>query len=80
MRGVDAIMTNEEAKAEILAMGSDLQLLRILHHPSRQVVLSRREGALGETSWVVLVSGDITADQLEAIATWMRDPEGVANA
>ena len=73
-------MNKKEAKSALLAIGADFQLLRVLHHPSRQVVLSRREGALGETRWVVLVSGDFTADQLEAIATWIRDPEGVANA
>lgn len=27
-----------------------------------------------------LVDGNFTADQLEAIATWMRDPDGVMKA
>ena len=26
-----------------------------------------------------MIDGEFTADQLEAIAMWMRDPEGVAN-
>jgi hypothetical protein len=26
------------------------------------------------------LDGDFTADQLEAVATWMRDPKGVAEA
>lgn len=72
MRGVDAIMTNEEAKLVLLAMGCEVDMYRTYSGRVYPVIHVYPKDAS--------LRGRFDAEELEAIACWMRDPEGVAKA
>ena len=74
MRGVDAGMTNKEAKQLLMAMGCDVT--------PDQLALNGMEYVLSgeDVEMSAVLDGRFTKDHLIAIARWMRDPEGVANA
>jgi len=76
MRGVDAIMTNEEAKLVLLAIDHEFAVVTAdeLNIKASDIVWAYSTGRMAR------IDGEFSADDLEAIARWMRDPEGVANA
>ncbi len=64
-------MTNEEARKVLEGMG-----VAPLHKRNK----GRAFGSTRTDDDCMHLHGNFTADQLEAIAMWMRDPEGVTSA
>lgn len=64
-------MTNEEAKTVLLTMECTVTPHLVKGDRMQQVRLTRTYAAM---------EGYFSAQKLEAIAQWMRDPKGVAEA
>lgn len=59
-------MTREDAARVLLGMDLRLMRLNVLYNLSTYIYATPGDPAI--------LDGEFTADQLEAIATWMRDP------
>lgn len=67
------MMTNDEAKAV-------LSRAHFIRRVGRYAIVGEHNTLYVSSDGVADLRCRFSADQLEAIATWMRDPEGVANA
>lgn len=71
-------MDNARAKEVLEGMGLDCFKTDLLYLEYRKLIKLAVEP--GDEPDAAVLNGNFSADQLQAIALWMQDPEGVTNA
>ncbi len=73
------MMDNAKAKAVLVAMDpDDISITPMVLHCSFPLIETHEKPGGGPVG--VKLDGSFSADELEAIVAWMRDPKGVSEA